>query len=123
MTLTHHLPAHDVVVLLESDAERGLTSEAAAERLRQFGLNVLPKLRRHGAFIRFLFQFHHPLIYVLLAATAVTASLGEWVDAGVIFGVVLVNAVVGFIQESRAEAALDTLVAMMKTELSGSAKS
>jgi magnesium-transporting ATPase (P-type) len=66
--------------------------------------------------IRFLLQFHHPLIYVLMAATAVTASLGEWVDAGVIFGVVLVNAVVGFIQESRAEAALDALASMMKTE-------
>ncbi len=112
----HHLPAHEVVILLESDAGKGLTSEAAAERRRRFGPNVLPKLRRHGPLIRFLLQFHHPLIYVLLAATAVTASLGEWVDAGVIFGVVLVNAVVGFIQESRAEAALDALASLMTTE-------
>jgi magnesium-transporting ATPase (P-type) len=112
----HHLPVHEVVVLLESDAAKGLTSDEAARRLKRFGPNLLPKIRRHGPLIRFLLQFHHPLIYVLLAATAITLLLGEWVDAGVIFGVVLVNAVVGFIQESRAEAALESLAAMMKTE-------
>jgi magnesium-transporting ATPase (P-type) len=112
----HHLPAHEVVVLLESDAAKGLTSDEAARRLERFGPNVLPKFRRHGPLLRFLLQFHHPLIYVLLAATVITALLGEWVDAGVIFGVVLVNAIVGFIQESRAEAALDALASMMKTE-------
>lgn len=112
----HHLPAHEVVLLLESDPDKGLTSEEAGRRLERFGPNVLPKFRRHGPLVRFLLQFHHPLIYVLLAAAAITAVLGEWVDAGVIFGVVLVNAMVGFIQESRAEKALDALVSMMKTE-------
>jgi len=112
----HHLPAHEVILLLETDAAKGLSAEEAARRLERFGPNVLPKFRRHGPLVRFLFQFHHPLIYVLLAATVVTAFLGEWVDAGVIFGVVLVNAIVGFIQESRAEAALDALASMMKTE-------
>jgi cation-transporting ATPase F len=115
-TLHHHLPVHEVLLLLETDPTKGLTSGEAVRRLERFGANVLPKFRRHGPLIRFLLQFHHPLIYVLLAATAVTAALGEWVDAGVIFGVVLVNAVVGFIQESRAEAALDALASMMKTE-------
>ncbi len=112
----HRLPAHEVVLLLEADVDQGLTSSEAARRLERFGANVLPKLHRHGPLLRFLLQLHHPLIYVLLAATAVTGLLGEWVDAGVILGVVLVNAVVGFVQESRAEAALDALVAMMKTE-------
>ncbi len=112
----HHLSAHEVVLLLETDAAKGLTSDEAARRLERFGPNVLPKFRRHGPLLRFLFQFHHPLIYVLLAATVITALLGEWVDAGVIFGVVFVNAVIGFIQESRAEAALDALASMMKTE-------
>lgn len=116
MTSHHHLPAHEVVLLLETDVAKGLTSNEAAARLARFGPNVLPKFRRHGPLIRFLFQFHHPLIYVLLAATVVTLLLGEWVDAGVIFGVVLVNAIVGFIQESRAEAALDALASMMTTE-------
>ncbi len=112
----HHLPTHEVVLLLETDLAKGLSSEEAARRLERFGPNVLPKFRRHGPLIRFLLQFHHPLIYVLLAATVVTAFLGEWVDASVIFGVILVNAIVGFIQESRAEAALDALASMMKTE-------
>ncbi|MCP9456530.1 MAG: cation-transporting P-type ATPase [Nitrospira sp.] len=116
MTSHHHLPAHEVVLLLETDVAKGLTSNEAARRLARFGPNLLPKFRRHGPLIRFLFQFHHPLIYVLLAATVITILLGEWVDAGVIFGVVLVNAIVGFIQESRAEAALDALASMMTTE-------
>ena len=116
ITSHHHLPAHEVVLLLETDATKGLSAEEAARRLERFGPNVLPKFRRHGPLSRLLFQFHHPLIYVLLAATVITALLGEWVDAGVIFGVVFVNAVVGFIQESRAEAALDALASMMKTE-------
>ena len=117
MITHHHLPAHEVVLLLETDVTKGLLADEAARRLDRFGPNVLPKFRRRGPLTRFLLQFHHPLIYVLLAATAVTASLGEWVDAGVIFGVVLVNAVVGFIQESRAEAALDALASMMMTEV------
>ena len=117
MITQHHLPAHEVVLLLETDVTKGLLADEAARRLDRFGPNVLPKFRRRGPLIRFLLQIHHPLIYVLLAATAVTASLGEWVDAGVIFGVVLVNAVVGFIQESRAEAALDALASMMTTEV------
>ncbi len=116
MTSHHHLPIHEILLLLETDVAQGLASEEAARRMKRFGPNVLPKVRRRGPLIRFLLQFHHPLIYVLLAATIVTALLGEWVDAGVIFGVVLVNALVGFIQESRAEAALDSLAAMMKTE-------
>jgi cation-transporting ATPase F len=116
ITSHHHLPAHEVVLLLETDAAKGLSSEEAAVRLERFGPNVLPKFQRHGPLLRFLFQFHHPLIYVLLAATVITALLGEWVDASVIFGVVLVNAIVGFIQESRAEAALDALASMLKTE-------
>jgi magnesium-transporting ATPase (P-type) len=86
------------------------------KRLTRFGRNVLPPARRHSSFIRFLLQFHHPLIYVLLAATVITALLNEWVDAAVIFGVVLVNAIVGFLQEARAEKALESLMAMVKTQ-------
>jgi magnesium-transporting ATPase (P-type) len=113
---THQLPVHEVLLLLETDASRGLTQDEAAERLRRFGPNVLPLIRRHGPLMRFMLQFHHPLIYILLAATVITALLGEWVDSSVIFGVVLVNAIVGFIQESRAERALEALMSMVKTE-------
>jgi magnesium-transporting ATPase (P-type) len=84
----HHLPAPEVLLLLETDLDRGLSSEEVAARWQRFGPNALPRFKRHGAVIRFLLQFHHPLIYVLLAATAITGLLGEFVDAGVIFGVV-----------------------------------
>ena len=65
---------------------------------------------------RVLLQFHNPLIYVLLAAAAATLLLGEYVDASVILAVVLVNALVGFVQESKALAALDSLRSMARGE-------
>ncbi|GKS60188.1 putative cation-transporting ATPase F [Nitrospira sp.] len=112
----HDMPSHEVVLMLETDLANGLPSKEAAARLQRVGPNVLPKFRRHGPLLRFLLQLHHPLIYVLLVAAGLIAMLGEWIDAGVIFGVVVVNAIVGFIQESRAEKALDALLLMMKTE-------
>lgn len=114
--LHHTLAAHEVVLLLESDLHDGLSESEAARRLRGFGPNALPQTSGTGPVMRWLRQFHHPLIYILLVSGVVTALLGEPVDSAVIFGVVLVNAVVGFIQESRAEAALEGLRAMIRTE-------
>ena len=89
-TAAHHgLAAHEVVLLLETDPHRGLTGREAAERLARFGSNTLPAPKGAGLLIRILRQFHHPLIYVLLAAGAITAALGEYVDSAVILGVVL----------------------------------
>ncbi|WP_225834185.1 cation-transporting P-type ATPase [Streptomyces sp. NK08204] len=82
--------AREVVLLLETDADGGLSTEEAARRLERFGPDVLPLAVGGGLLWRVLRQFHHPLIYVLLAAGAVTAALGEYVDSAVIFGVVLV---------------------------------
>ena len=112
----HTLPAHEVVLLLETDPHRGLAAGHAAERLARFGPNTLPVERGAGLLRRILRQFHHPLIYVLLVAAAVTAALREFVDSAVIAGVVAVNAVVGFIQESKAEAALQSLRDMVHTD-------
>ena len=112
----HSLAGHEVVLLLETDPHAGLTTAEAADRLGRFGPNVLPHVETAGALVRLLRQLQHPLIYVLLGAGATTAALGEVVDASVIFGVVVINAVVGFIQESKAEAALDALRAMVRTE-------
>jgi cation-transporting P-type ATPase F len=113
---THHrLAAHEVVLLLESDPHRGLSGPEADDRLLRFGPNSLPPAKGAGLARRVLRQFHHPLIYVLLAAVAITAWLGEYVDSAVILGVVLINAAVGFIQESRAEAALEALTSMVRT--------
>ena len=112
----HALPTHEVVLLLETDPRRGVDATQAAERLQRFGPNSLPAPRGAGLLVRVLRQFQHPLIYVLLVAAAVTAALREFVDSTVILGVVLVNAIVGFIQESKAEEALQSLRAMVHTE-------
>ncbi|OMQ14398.1 hypothetical protein A7K94_0216905 [Modestobacter sp. VKM Ac-2676] len=112
----HCLPVPDVVVLLGTDRERGLSEHEAAGRLARLGRNVLPRLHQRGPWVRLLLQFHHPLIYVLLAAAGATLLLGDLVDAGVILAVVLANAVIGFVQESRAEQALDALMDMVRTE-------
>lgn len=112
----HGLPAHEVVLLLASDPHTGLTGQEAAERLTRFGSNTLPAAQGPGVLVRVLRQFHHPLIYVLLAAAAITAALGEYVDSAVIFGVVVINALIGFIQESKAEAALEGLRSMVSTQ-------
>ncbi len=116
-TAAHHgLAAHEVVLLLETDPHRGLTGEEAADRLARSGPNSLPPAKGAGLLMRVLRQFHHPLVYVLLAAGAITAALGEYVESAVIFGVVVVNAIVGFIQESKAEAALEGLRSMVRTQ-------
>ncbi|MEJ2690066.1 MAG: cation-transporting P-type ATPase [Deltaproteobacteria bacterium] len=112
----HHLSAEKVVTQLESDPERGLDSTACEERRRRFGRNTISIKRTKGPLLRFLLQFHQPLIYILIASGFITAFLHEWVDSGVIFGVVLVNAVIGFIQESKAVSALTALSRTMTTE-------
>lgn len=116
-TAAHHgLPAHEVVLLLETDPHLGLSDDEAAERLQRFGPNALPLAKRGGLLLRILRQFHHPLIYVLLVAGAITAGLQEYIDSSVIFGVVVLNAIVGFIQESKAESALEGLRSMVRTQ-------
>jgi magnesium-transporting ATPase (P-type) len=91
----------------------GLREAEAAARRARHGANVLPQPVRRGPLQRFLLQFHNVLIYVLLAAGAVTALLGHWIDSGVIFGVVVINAIIGFIQEGKAEKALDAIRDML----------
>jgi magnesium-transporting ATPase (P-type) len=112
----HDLPVDEAVSLLGSDAVRGLSGEEVERRLRRYGPNVLPRAERRGAVLRLALQFHHPLIYVLLVSAAATYALGQHVDASVILGVVIANAIVGFVQEARAERALDALVAMVTVE-------
>ena len=114
---THHeRPVHETVLFLETDAERGLSRDEAAIRLQRFGPNTLPPNTRHGPVVQFLMQFNSPLIYVLLAAVAVTATIGDLVDSAVIMGVVLVNAAIGFIQERRAGEALEALAEFTRTQ-------
>ncbi len=101
-----------VLGLLESTTS-GLSNDEASNRLAKHGPNRLPEPRTRGPLLRFLYQFHNILIYVLMAASAVTAMLGHWVDTGVILGVVFVNAVIGFVQEGKAEHALRAIRKML----------
>ena len=92
---------------------RGLSSAEAAERLARQGPNRLPSAPGRSALVRFLSHFNNILIYVLLGSAAITAGLGHLVDTGVILAVVLGNAIIGFIQEGRAEAAMDAIRQML----------
>lgn len=115
-TMGHHgLPAHEVVLLLETDPHSGLSNAEVAERLERFGPNTLPPAAGSSFLLRVFRQFHHPLVYVLLIAGAITAGLREFLDSAVIFGVVVINAIVGFIQESKAEVAMESLRSMVQT--------
>ena len=91
----------------------GLSKEEASNRLAKHGPNLIPEMRTRGPLVRFFYQFHNVLIYVLMAASAVTAILGHWLDASVILGVVVVNAVIGFVQEGKAENALRAIRQML----------
>jgi Ca2+-transporting ATPase len=112
----HHLPIDEVTELLESDREQGLDRFAVEHRLAEFGPNTITAQKGQGPLIRFLLQFHQPLIYILIASGVITAFLQEWVDSGVIFGVVLVNAIIGYLQEAKAVNALAALARTMTTE-------
>ena len=103
----HAMTAADVLAALASDPKNGLTPEEAAKRLEQYGPNHLPEQARESLLRKFLKQFHNVLIYVLLAAALVTFFTGHPIDTAVILAVVLINAGIGFFQESRAEAAMD----------------
>jgi magnesium-transporting ATPase (P-type) len=110
----HHLPRDEVAMLLESDTAKGLDMFEVAHRQSHFGPNRLTLKKGTSPLVLFLLQFHQPLVYILLGAAGVTFALQEWVDSGVIFAVVLVNAVIGFIQESRALKAIDALAHAME---------
>jgi cation-transporting P-type ATPase F len=112
----HHLPMDEVVDLLDGDQEKGLDMFEVKHRLEQYGPNTISSKKGQGSLQRFLLQFHQPLIYILIASGIITALLQEWVDSGVIFGVVLVNAIIGYIQEAKAVNALAALARTMTTE-------
>jgi magnesium-transporting ATPase (P-type) len=104
----HALAVEEVSQLLGTRLT-GLTDTEATERLSRYGLNRLTPQKQRGPVMRFLLQFHNLLIYVLIGAAVVTALLGHWVDTSVIAGVVLINAIIGFVQEGKAERALEAI--------------
>jgi cation-transporting ATPase F len=112
----HQLKTTEVVQLLDSDCQQGLTGAEVLRRQQEYGLNVVSARGGTLAWKRLLQQFNQPLVYLLIGASLVTAFLHEWVDSGVIFGVVFINAIIGFIQESKAEKAVEALSKMVVTE-------
>ncbi|TFG43537.1 MAG: HAD family hydrolase [Syntrophobacterales bacterium] len=109
----HSVSLNEVVGSLRTDLISGLDPDNAARRLAEFGPNRLTPARTQGPLLRFLLQFYQPLVMILLAATVVTLSVGEYIDAGVIFTVILANAIIGFAQESKALKAIDALTRSM----------
>lgn len=91
----------------------GLTHDEASARLARDGLNALPEKAGKPAWLRFLAHFHDVLIYVLIAAAALTAVMGHWVDTAVILGVAVINALIGHIQENNAEKSLKSIRNML----------
>ncbi len=112
----HHLTADEVVDLVETDVDEGLDVFEVKHRQGRYGPNVLTTRGGPGALKRFLLQFHQPLIYILIASGTITLLLKEWVDSAVIFGVVLVNAVIGYLQEAKAVQAIEALAKTMTTD-------
>uniref|UniRef100_UPI0033409EDD HAD-IC family P-type ATPase n=1 Tax=Castellaniella defragrans TaxID=75697 RepID=UPI0033409EDD len=108
----HAVEGDDVLQYLSS-SPLGLTSPDALDRLQRHGPNVLPPPPYVPAWRRLLRHFNDPLILFLLAAAVMAALLGQFVDAGVIVGVVTINAIVGYVQEGRAEQALSALRSML----------
>ncbi len=108
----HSLEPEQVYQAVGADST-GLSTAEAERRLSQFGSNSLPEPKAQSGWRRFLLQFDNLLIYVLLGAATITLLLQHWLDAGVIFGVVLVNAVIGYIQEGKAEDALQAIRKML----------
>ena len=117
------LTADAALQALNTD-KNGLSDEAIAERLALYGKNKLPEAERDGPIKRFFKHFHNALIYILLGAAALTSVLATiykpdyWIDTFVILGVVIVNAVIGFIQEGKAQKALDSIKNLLSLKAS-----
>ncbi|MEA2709877.1 MAG: P-type Ca2+ transporter type [Phycisphaerales bacterium] len=105
----HAGAAEEVIRTLGTDASAGLTSSAATERLARFGRNELAQAPREPWWRRLARQFADLLIWILIAAAIISGALGEWLDAVAILAIVVLNGVLGFVQEGRAEQALAAL--------------
>ncbi|MFC2069318.1 cation-translocating P-type ATPase [Chloroflexota bacterium] len=107
----YQLSSSEVIKQLDSSRD-GLTSPVASARLATHGYNEL-KFKKRSALVRFLLQFHNSLVYVLLGSALITLTLGMWTDTSVILLVVILNTIIGFIQEGKAESSIEALQKMM----------
>ncbi len=112
----HQSSIAEVVEHWGSDVTLGLTPSEVIKRREQYGFNELTGKTGKSPLVRFLLGFNQPLIYILLVAGVIALLLKDWVDAGVILGVTLINTVIGFVQESKAEKAIAALAQSVTTE-------
>jgi magnesium-transporting ATPase (P-type) len=114
--LWHAIAVDDVAKQLSTSIDKGLDATEASIRLQKYGPNRLPEGKKRGPSARFFSQFNNILVYVLLGAGFTKLMLNLWLDAAIIFAVVILNALLGFIQEGRAEKALDSIRNMLSAE-------
>jgi magnesium-transporting ATPase (P-type) len=112
----HELSVLSVIEKFNSNLETGLTAEEVAIRYETYGWNQLPVKPGKPGWLKFLLQFNQPLLYILLVAGAVKAFLGSWTNAAVIWGVTVINATIGYVQEAKAEGAIASLAKAVTTE-------
>lgn len=105
----YNLASDEVLNYFNTDKNKGLSSEDVKKNRELYGSNIISSAKRQSAFVRFFLQIHQPLIYVLIISASIALYLGEYVDASVIYGVVLVNAFMGFFQEDKALKSLENL--------------
>ncbi|MDY0327591.1 MAG: cation-transporting P-type ATPase [Arcobacteraceae bacterium] len=112
----HSIGIDDALLSLDTDIKSGLSTEEYKSRIVTYGKNQLTQKKERSVFIEFLLQFHNPLVYILLVATIVTFILAEYIDSAVIFGVILINSIIGFVQENKAKQAINSLKNMLNTK-------
>lgn len=118
--MTEHKPfaqaAEDIISNLDTSSETGLSDQELNKRIDQYGLNQLPEKEVTSAWIKFFSHFKDILIYILLVAAVVTFILGHYVDTVVILLVAIINAVIGYVQESKAEKALEGIKQLLSLQ-------
>lgn len=114
----HHLSTNEVAHLLGTDLEQGLSDHQVAERVHEFGYNRITTPKEILGWKKFLKQFTNPIACILLIASIVSALIGQFIDATVIFAVIFINAIVGYLQEMKAEKALQALSKLVTTNSS-----
>ena len=112
----HAMSQAEIVKRLDTNFENGLNLSEASARLQEYGANRLPEAKKRSLLAKFFAHFNNVLIYVLLAAGFTKLMMNEWIDAGIIFAVVVLNALLGFIQEGKAEKALDSIRNMLSAD-------
>ena len=114
--LWHNISGSKIFAQLASDSDSGLTAEQVAELQSKFGFNELVGRKGKPGWLKFILQFNQPLLIILICAGAIKAILGEWLNAGVIWGVTTTNATISYFQEAQAEDAIAALASSIVTE-------